>query len=129
MDHDHVLVGASPRALLPHIAPNEVRRVVLDHLEHWPLWVDDMRTPGAQAYAVLAVCRAAAMLETGGQPSKRAGAAYGLATMPRDAALIGWARDWWFAGGADDAPDRHEAVAEFTRRVAPAVAARHRPTS
>ena len=126
LEHDRVLSGVSPRELLPPIGMELVQSAVIRHLEQWPGWVLDMRSPGAQAYAVLTVCRAAATLESGHQVSKRVGAVQALAAMPDSAALIDWARQWWFDGGSDHDPDRYVEVVEFVQRVGPRLVASYR---
>lgn len=126
VQHDYVLVGSPPSQLLPRIGVDLVRQVVLAHVEQWSSWVLDMRTPGAQAYAVLTICRAAASLETGRHVSKRAAAAYGVASMPESASLIEWARDWWYAEGSDEDPDCFPEVVEFVRTAAARIVQRHR---
>jgi predicted nucleotidyltransferase len=50
--------------LLPAVPAPVLRRVLLQHLEGWPTWVEGM-TGEALAYAVLTVCRTAACLTTG----------------------------------------------------------------
>jgi predicted nucleotidyltransferase len=120
-----VLFGIPPNRILPEISSDAVRRTVLDHLRQWPGWVEEMRSPGVQAYAVLTVCRAAAALDSGHQVSKRAAAAYGIEHLPQCAPLIEWARDWWYAGGRDDESDRFSEVAGFVREVTPRLLAAH----
>lgn len=124
-EHGQVLVGSSARDLLPPIEGERIRQVVLDHLRQWPEWASEMRQPGSQAYAVLTVCRGAATLDTGGQVSKRAAAAYGLTHFPGWSPLIEWARDWWYAGGSDAEPDRLPEVARFVTEVTSTILARH----
>nr|WP_239579127.1 aminoglycoside adenylyltransferase domain-containing protein [Microlunatus panaciterrae] len=123
LEHDHALVGATPTALLPVINWSTVHQIVLEHLEQWPEWVSEARRPGTQAYAVLAVCRAAATLALGRQVSKRAGADYGVRFLPGHAPLIGWARDWWYGRGSDDDIDRFVEVVSFVRSVTPDIVA------
>jgi Domain of unknown function (DUF4111) len=121
--HGQVLLGVAPRQILPEISSDEVRRTVLDHLRQWPGWVEEMRSPGTQAYAVLTVCRAAAALDSGQQISKRAAAAYGTKHLPQWSPLIEWACDWWYGGGQDDEPERFNEVARFVREVTPTILA------
>lgn len=76
-----------------------------------------MTGPGGQSYAVLTLCRALHLFGEGAQVSKRAAANHALTALPDWAELIRWARDWWYAGGADDAPSRHEEVVRFVDDV------------
>ena len=115
--HGEVLVGSSAKELLPPFPPEHILQIVLDHLQQWPEWVKDARRPGTQAYAVLTVCRGAATVNTGRRVSKRAGAAYELVQLPEWAPLIEWARDWWYAEGRDEGPDRLPEVSRFVREV------------
>jgi predicted nucleotidyltransferase len=118
IEHDRVLAGVAPSVVLPAISTGMVRDVVSAHLRQWPEWVADMRTPGAQAYAVLTICRALTTLETGRQVSKRAGASYAAAARPAWSGLVEWAVDWWYAGGSDDGPGRLPEITAFVREVA-----------
>ncbi len=112
-----ILLGAAPGDILPEISSDQVRWAVLDHLRQWPSWVEEARSPGAQAYAVLTICRATAALDYGRQISKRAAADYGIEQLPQWASLIEWARDWWYGGGRDDESERFTDVANFVREV------------
>lgn len=51
--HGTTLVGAEPADVLPDFTPVQFREVLGDHVAQWPEWVKEMKTPGAQAYAVL----------------------------------------------------------------------------
>ncbi|HET7476464.1 MAG TPA: aminoglycoside adenylyltransferase domain-containing protein [Dermatophilaceae bacterium] len=126
LQHDRVLAGRSPRDVLPEIETPLVQQVVVGHLVQWPDWVAPMTSPGGQAYSVLTICRAVATLQTGRQLSKRAAADYGVSVLPEWAALIGWARAWWYAGGLDTDPGRYREVLTFVGSVAPAMADRYR---
>jgi hypothetical protein len=86
-----------------------------------------MRTPGAQAYAVLTLCRAAATLDTGRQVSKRAAAAYAAASMPEHAPLIKWARDWWYGSATDADADHFPEVVRFVKSITSVILQKHDP--
>ena len=111
------LLGAPAAELLPPIAPGAVRTALLEHVRDWPAWVEDMTTVGAQAYAVLSMCRAWGALVEGEQRSKKAAADRFARAHPDDADLVVWARDWWYAGGSDAARSRFGEVRDFVARV------------
>lgn len=119
----YLLAGTPVDELLPRMAAETVREVVLDHLQQWPAWVQEARRPGAQAYAVLTVCRAAATLDTGRQVSKRAAAGWGVRNLPRWVPLIEWSASWWYAGGDDQDPGHGPEVTQFVDEVSAAVLA------
>lgn len=121
------LVGPSPASLLPDIDDAEFRQAVAEHAAAWPEWVTAMRTSGAQAYAVLTMCRALQSSVTGRQTTKRTAAAAGMETMPQYADLIGWAERWWYAGGVEGEPDRGDQVVEFVGTLARVIADRRPP--
>jgi hypothetical protein len=106
--------------VLPRIEARHVASVVRSHLSQWPSWVQESHHPGQQAYAVLTVCRAVATLDTGRQLSKRAAADYALGRLPQWASLIEWSRDWWYADGSDEDPDRLAEVSRFVTEVSAA---------
>jgi Domain of unknown function (DUF4111) len=114
---DQPIAGAAPSTVLPAIDRRLIHQVVLQHVRAWPEWVREMQTPGVQAYAVLTLCRAAETLATGRQVSKLAAANAGKSRFPEWAALIEWARDWWYAGGSDLEHSRFEDVRRFVNDV------------
>ena len=116
--HGRVLHCSPASELLPPIPVQRVRAVVLDHLRQWPQWAHEAQRAGNQAYAVLTVCRGVATLDTGTQLSKRGAADYGERRYPSWSPLIGWARDWWYAGGRDDEPGHFAEVVGFVTEVA-----------
>lgn len=111
------LAGPLPSELLPDFTRAAFLSVVADHARQWPTWVEQMDTPGSQAYAVLTVCRAACAMRDGHQVSKRAAADACVDAMPEWRDLIGWARRWWYEGGCDDEPDRLPEVGRLVRHV------------
>jgi hypothetical protein len=94
-----------------------VRSALLDHVRDWPAWVVEMKTPGAQSYSVLTMCRAVQRLRYGRQLSKRQAADRTATLLPRWAGLIEWAGDWWYDGGEDTDPGRAEEVRAFVVEV------------
>jgi hypothetical protein len=97
--------------------PAQVRSAALAHVRDWPRWVEDMRPIGAQAYAVLSICRAWCLLAEGRQRSKLSAAHRVEQALASDADLVAWARDWWYGGGADGEPSRFSEVREFVTRT------------
>jgi hypothetical protein len=116
-DHDHGILGRSPVDVLPPIPDELVRDVVIEHARQWPAWLEDARTPGFQAYAVLTMCRVLAFLRTGRQWSKHMAAVSEQELMPEWRPLIRWADDWWYGNGSDTTPHRGSDVTAFVRSV------------
>jgi hypothetical protein len=110
---DQPVAGAAPSTVLPAIDRRLIHQVVLLHVRAWPGWVHDMKAIGAQAYAVLTLCRAVEALATGRQLSKLAAAKAGRSRFPEWSALIDWAREWWYHGGSDLDQGRFEDVRRF----------------
>lgn len=67
----------------------------------------------SRAYAVLSLCRAAVLLGTGEQVSKKAAATLIAQSVPAWADVVLWARDWWYEGSSDDEPPRTVEVVRF----------------
>jgi predicted nucleotidyltransferase len=114
---DQPIAGAAPSTVLPAIDRRLIHQVVLQHVRAWPEWVQDMQATGAQAYAVLTLCRAAETLATGRQVSKLAAGNAGRSRFPEWSALIDWAQDWWYHRGSDLDPGRFEDVRRFVNHV------------
>jgi hypothetical protein len=120
-----VLRGPAPDAIIPAIGADEFRAAVIEHAARWPEWVLDHRTVGAQAYAVLTLCRALQSLNEGRDVSKRQAARYGSESLPRWAELIQWAEAWWYHGGCDSAPGRLPEVIRFVDETSARILADH----
>ena len=118
------LIGPAAREVLPPISEDLVRAALLHHVRDWPVWVRDMAGAGGQAYAVLTLCRAAVLLETGEQMSKKAAAEHLAQAVPAWADLTLWASDWWFDGGHDDEPARTDEVRRFVDETSARLLAR-----
>jgi hypothetical protein len=116
-EYGRALCGPAAGTLLPPVDPAVVRAALLDHVRDWPGWVLGMTAPGAQAYSVLTVCRAEQRLRYGRQLSKRVAADATVAVRPASAALVTWARDWWYGGGADTDPGRFDEVRAFVAEL------------
>jgi predicted nucleotidyltransferase len=123
-EYGTALDGPPPRDLIPEITAAEWTDAIRDHVRQWPEWVADMHTPGAQAYAVLTLCRARHSLATGRPVSKRAAATWAAATLPAWTDLITWAARSWYEPAGKAQPDRW---AEVTRFVDAASAAAEEP--
>jgi hypothetical protein len=111
------IAGAAPSTVLPAIDRRLIHQVVLQHVRAWPEWVHDMQATGAQAYAVLTICRAAETLATGRQVSKLAAAEAARSRYPEWSAVIDWAQDWWYHGGSDSDHGRFEDVRRFVENI------------
>jgi aminoglycoside adenylyltransferase-like protein len=120
-DSGRPLFGPPADALFPAVDPVRVRAALLDHVHDWPVWVESMTAPGAQAYSVLTMCRAEQRLLHDRQLSKRAAADGTAGTHPEWAGLIVWARDWWYAHGTDDDPGRFAEVRAFVTQISAAI--------
>lgn len=116
-DQGQALVGPAPATLLPCVDPAAVRSAAMMHVRDWPGWVREMTGPGGQSYAVLTLCRALHLFSEGNQVSKRAAATHVATALPEWLELVHWARDWWYADGLDDAPNRHDEVTRFVDDV------------
>ena len=117
-EHGQVLVGPDPKLLMPEITAAEARAVVLEHVRQWPTWVQEMATPGRQAYAVLTMCRALSSVIDGRRRSKREAARYAATVLPAWAPLIDWASAWWYEQGSDhELPTRLPTVIAFVDDV------------
>src|SRR5215208_1537017 len=82
------LHGPPPRVMIPEIPQSEFMEAVREQAEAWKEWVFKMRTPGAQSYAVLTLCRALYAHTHGRQASKRQAALWAQAYLPQWAPLI-----------------------------------------
>jgi predicted nucleotidyltransferase len=82
------LCGPPPRALIPEISQPEFVEAVREHAEWWIERVCEMRTPVAQSYAVLTMCRALYSHTHGRQTSKKQAASWARTYLPQWAPLI-----------------------------------------
>jgi predicted nucleotidyltransferase len=117
LEADQPIAGVAPSTVLPAIDRRLIQQVILQHVRAWPEWVDNMQATGAQAYAVLTLCRAAEALATGRQVSKLAAAKAGKSRFPEWSALIDWAQEWWYHGGSDFDHGHFEDVRRFVADV------------
>jgi hypothetical protein len=93
------LFGPPPQSVIPPIATEEFVEITRHHAKSWAQWVDDCRNLGAQAYAILTLCRALYTILHGtsehrAQTSKVRAAAWAAQRYPQWAALIQGALLW-----------------------------------
>jgi predicted nucleotidyltransferase len=88
------LFGPAPNALIDPITQDEFIETVRDHIKEWPIYVNDCRARGSQAYAILTMCRALYTSMHGEQLPKRAAAFWAAKEFPAWSALI-YNALWW----------------------------------
>lgn len=88
------LHGPPPDSLVPVITRDEYREAVRHHMLGWPDWVGGCTTQGAQAYAILTMCRGLRTWRTGEHVSKREAGQWAIEAVPQYAHLIGEALVW-----------------------------------
>ena len=121
------LYGPPPHTLIPEISQSEFVETAREHAEWWIGWVYEMRTPGAQSYAVLTMCRALYTNTQGTQASKKQAALWAKAYLPQRAPLIQQSLDRLSERGGDETGD--EAGLQETVRFVHEVAGRIIDTS
>jgi predicted nucleotidyltransferase len=99
------LYGPPPRDLIPEISQSEFVEAVREQAEAWREWVYRMRTPGAQSYAVLTLCRALYTYMHGRQASKKQAASWAQACLPQWSPLIQQSTRWLSKGRDEEAGD------------------------
>jgi predicted nucleotidyltransferase len=109
------LYGPPPGTLIPDIPRSEFVEAVRAQAETWKEWVYRMRTPGAQSYAVLTMCRALYTNTHGRQVSKKRAGLWAQAYLPQWAPLIRQSLDW--LSERDDETDDDEGFLETVRFV------------
>ena len=110
------LCGPPPRALIPEISQSEFREAVREQAEAWKEWVFKMRTPGAQSYAVLTLCRALYTYSHGRQASKKQAALWARAYLPQWTSLIQQS-SLWLSEGQDEETGNEADLRETVRFV------------
>ena len=112
------LYGPSPATIIEPISKAEFIQSVRNHAEGWGDWVNDMRNPYAQSYAILTLCRALYASKNGEQVSKQAAALWVQHQLPEWSDIIQQALEWRQGGkylGADDAT--HHRTVQFVDHV------------
>jgi hypothetical protein len=110
------LYGPPPRVLIPEISKSEFVEAVREQAEAWKVWVYKMRTPGAQSYAVLTLCRALYTHTHGRQASKEQAALWARAYLPQWAPLIQQS-SLWLSEGQDEETGDETGLQETVRFV------------
>jgi predicted nucleotidyltransferase len=110
------LCGPPPATLIPEISRSEFVEVVREHAEWWKEQVYEMRTPGAQSYAVLTLCRALYTYTHGRQASKKQAALWAKSYLPQWAALIQHS-SLWLSEGQDEEKEDEAGLQETIRFV------------
>lgn len=88
------LCGPPAASLVPVISRDEYVEAVRQHMLAWPDWVEGYVTQGAQAYAILTMCRGLRTWRTGEHVSKREAARWACEALPENAQLIRDAVVW-----------------------------------
>ena len=114
------LCGPPPAAFIPEISRSEFVEVVREHAEWWKEQVYEMRTPGAQSYAVLTLCRALYTYRHGGQASKKQAALWAKSYLPQWAPLIQQSSLWLTEGHDEETGDEAglQDTVRFVRDIA-----------
>jgi predicted nucleotidyltransferase len=114
------LVGPPVEEIVPSISNADYREGVREHLRSWPLAVDALPTQGAQAYAILTMCRGLRTVRTGEHVSKADAVRWGCDVLPEHADLIrasvAWRERARRAGDVEGSSSFDETVA-FIRDV------------
>jgi predicted nucleotidyltransferase len=110
------LYGPPPETLIPNISQTEFVEAVRAQAGAWKEWVYRMRTPGAQSYAVLTLCRALYTHAHGGQASKKQAALWAAERLPEWESLIQRSVTWMSEGSRDESDDE-DGLAETVRFV------------
>lgn len=112
------LLGPSPDTLIEPISKEEFIQSVKDHAEAWGEWVQGMRNPYAQSYAIFAICRAFYAVKNGEQVSKKKAALWAQKELPEWSHVIAKALEWRH-GGKYNPPDEvtHSETVQFVNYV------------
>ncbi|HSW47663.1 MAG TPA: aminoglycoside adenylyltransferase domain-containing protein [Candidatus Saccharimonadales bacterium] len=92
------LYGPAPTTIVEPISKEEFIKSVKDHARSWDKWVEDMRNPYAQSYAILALCRAFYVVRNGDQVSKTKAALWAKEELLEWSDTIQNAIDWRHGG-------------------------------
>jgi hypothetical protein len=110
------LCGPPPQTVVPKISQYEFVEAVREQAEAWKEWVYRMRTPGAQYYAVLTLCRALYTYTHGRQASKWQAALWAKSYLPQWAPLI-QESSLWLTEGHDEETGDEASLQETVRFV------------
>jgi hypothetical protein len=113
-----IIFGPSPRTLIDPILKDEYIQSVKDHVGQWNEWVKDTIVfRGAQAYAILTLCRALYSYRKGDSASKIKAAAWAAQELPEWASLINNAVVWRKKSLIEQVPDHAATYPETERFV------------
>jgi L-rhamnose mutarotase len=93
-----ILFGPSPKDIIEPISKDEFLESVKKHAESWDKWVEQMKNPFAQSYAIFSLCRALYTIKTGEQVSKKQAALWVEKEYPKWSNIIQKALKWRFEG-------------------------------
>jgi aminoglycoside adenylyltransferase-like protein/nucleotidyltransferase-like protein len=99
------LLGPPAISVVPDISHDDYVEAVRRHVIEAPSWVDELRTQGAQAYAILTMCRGLRTSRTGEYVSKREAARWASDVIPAHASIIHDALFWRIQSRVGDASD------------------------
>lgn len=89
-----ILFGPSPKEIIEPISKEEFIQCVKDHTKSWNKWIQNMRNPYAQSYAIFSLCRAYYTVKNGEQVSKKQAAYWTQQELPEWSAVIQNALLW-----------------------------------
>jgi hypothetical protein len=110
------LYGADPKTFVVPVPHAELVRVVQELSRMTLDWISPNEQLGAQAYAILTLCRALCLVRTGTSVSKKQAAAWTAAQFPQWAGLLERALIWR-AAGTNQMPGHVEQFPETNRFV------------
>jgi len=109
------LFGPSPKLLIDPISQEEVLSTTREEAKSWREWIKYTRRRGAQAFAILTMCRAFYTLKEGGVVSKKRAATWAEKEWPEWSSLIQRALVWREEAWSDEHID-HDATLPETRQ-------------
>lgn len=112
------LFGPPPKTIIDPISKQEFIQSVIDHTTGWEEWVQNMRNPYAQSYAILSMCRALYAFRNGDQVSKIKAAEWADKQLPEWSHVIQNALIWRTGGKYKPADElTHPQTVEFVNHV------------
>jgi hypothetical protein len=117
-EQSKTLYGPPPQTVIEPISHQEFIQAVKDHATGWGDWVQQMRNPFAQSYAILAISRAFYSIRTGEQTSKKQAALWVEQQLPQWSQVIHNALVWRSGGKYLPADElTHPKTVEFVNFV------------
>jgi hypothetical protein len=112
------LFGQLPKNVIDHISEDEFIQSVKDHTRSWGEWIENMRNPYAQSYAILSICRALYAYRNGDQVSKIEAAKWAKGQLPEWSEVIQNALIWRTGGKYKPADETtHPQTVQFINHV------------